>query len=132
MRHLTFANVMSSCAVFIALGGAGYAAVKLPANSVGTAQIRDSAVTGAKVKRGSLAASDFAAGQLPRGLQGKQGERGATGGRRGDGGRWGHRVHAIYRSVAGVGRKSTAVGRPVPAAPISDADRIGDADEEHP
>jgi len=79
VRHLTFANVMSLCAVFIALGGVGYAAVKLPANSVGTSQIRDSAVTGAKVKKGSLTASDFAVGQLPSGPQGKPGDQGAAG-----------------------------------------------------
>lgn len=32
---LTYANVMATIAVFIALGGASYAAIKLPKNSVG-------------------------------------------------------------------------------------------------
>src|SRR5205807_3100570 len=44
-RRLTYANVMSTLAVFIALGGASYAVTQLPANSVGTAQIKRHAVT---------------------------------------------------------------------------------------
>jgi hypothetical protein len=48
-RHLTYANVISTVALFVALGGVSYAAVKLPANSVGTKQIKAKAVTKAKV-----------------------------------------------------------------------------------
>jgi hypothetical protein len=43
-KHLSFANVASMLALFIALGGSAYAAAQLPANSVGKAQIRSSAV----------------------------------------------------------------------------------------
>jgi hypothetical protein len=75
-RHLSFANVMSVIAVFIALGGAAYAATKLPKNSVGTKQIKRNAVNSSKVKDGSLQSSDFAAGVLQ---SGKQGEKGAPG-----------------------------------------------------
>ena len=39
----------------------------LPKNSVGAAQIKSAAVTGAKVKNGSLMAADFMSGQLPAG-----------------------------------------------------------------
>jgi hypothetical protein len=42
--RLTYANVTSTLALFVALGGAGYAAVTLPANSVGPAQLRTGAV----------------------------------------------------------------------------------------
>jgi hypothetical protein len=56
---LTFANVMSVVAMFIALGGVGYAAVKLPKNSVGTRQLKANAVTGAKVRNGSLTGADI-------------------------------------------------------------------------
>lgn len=66
-------------ALFVALGGVGYAAVELPRNSVGTTQLKASAVTSAKVKDRSLLALDFKAGELPRGEQGPAGERGATG-----------------------------------------------------
>jgi len=51
---LTYANVMATVAVFIALGGVSYAALKLPKNSVGTKQIKNGAVTGAKVKAQTL------------------------------------------------------------------------------
>jgi hypothetical protein len=48
-RHLSFANVTASIALFVALGGTGYAAIGLPRNSVGSAQIRRAAVTSAKL-----------------------------------------------------------------------------------
>jgi hypothetical protein len=88
-KRLTYANVMSSIAVFMVLGGAAFAAAQLPKNSVGSkqlkknavtaAKIKKDAVTGAKVKSASLQASDFAAGQLPAGPKGEKGERGEKG-----------------------------------------------------
>src|SRR4051812_49836230 len=65
-------------ALFIALGGTSYAAVKLPANSVGSTQLKANAVTGAKVKDRSLTAADFG-GQLPAGATGAQGQSGPAG-----------------------------------------------------
>jgi hypothetical protein len=60
----------------------------LPKNSVGATQLKTSAVTGLKVKDGSLAAADFKAGQLPAGPQGLKGDKGDTGpaGPKGDAG----------------------------------------------
>jgi hypothetical protein len=78
-RHLTYANVMATLGVFLALGGVSYAALKLPKNSVGSKQIKKNAVTGTKVKNGSLKPGDFAAGSLPAGPQGPQGLPGAKG-----------------------------------------------------
>src|SRR5260221_13848536 len=89
-RHLTYANVMSSIAVFLMLGGAtAFAATKiganeLKANSIKTGKIvkeavtagklkngavtetkiAKNAVTGEKVKDGSLSASDINLGTL--------------------------------------------------------------------
>jgi hypothetical protein len=51
----------------------------LPKRSVGTAQLKKSAVTGAKVKNRSLRAIDFKAGQLPAGAKGDPGAPGAKG-----------------------------------------------------
>ena len=76
---LTYANAVATIALFIALGGAAFAATKLPANSVGTKQLKNGAVTGAKVKSGSLLSSNFAQGQLPAGPQGPKGETGREG-----------------------------------------------------
>jgi hypothetical protein len=71
--------VVGLIALFVALGGTGYAAVVLPAHSVGTKQLKRDAVTSSKVKNFSLLRRDFKRGQLPRGPQGRAGPRGATG-----------------------------------------------------
>ncbi len=68
-----------------------WAAVTLPANSVGKRQLKRNAVTGEKVADGSLKAKDFTAGQLPAGERGPAGPSGAAGppgvrGERGDSG----------------------------------------------
>lgn len=78
----TYANVAATLALFLALGGVGYAATSLPANSVGSAQLQPDAVTGAKVKNGTLRSADFKKGQLkagPIGKAGPAGERGLAG-----------------------------------------------------
>jgi hypothetical protein len=87
--RLTYANVMATVAVFIALGGASYAAVVLPKNSVGSKQIKNgqiktadlanNAVTSPKVKDGSLLSADFAPGQLVAGAPGATGAQGLKG-----------------------------------------------------
>jgi hypothetical protein len=58
----------------MALGGGAYAAFKLPANSVGTAQIKNKAVTPAK-----LAAADLGLFRGQTGATGQQGPRGLQG-----------------------------------------------------
>ena len=76
------ALVVALIALSVALGGTGYAAVALPANSVGTKQLKKNAVTSAKVKNSSLVAADFKAGQLragPPGVPGAQGPQGPKG-----------------------------------------------------
>jgi len=50
-EKLTFANVMSSIAVFLALGGS---AMALKANSVGSRQIKDDSIKGRDVREGKL------------------------------------------------------------------------------
>ena len=71
--------VVALIALAVALGGVGYAVVALPANSVGTAQLKNAAVTSKKVRNGTLLAVDFKKGQLPRGPRGYEGAVGATG-----------------------------------------------------
>ncbi|MEA2291885.1 MAG: hypothetical protein QOF17_905 [Solirubrobacteraceae bacterium] len=66
-------------ALFIALGGTSYAAVKLPKGSVGAKQLQENAVVSAKVRDGSLLAQDFKPGQLPAGAAGIQGLKGEAG-----------------------------------------------------
>lgn len=82
---MTYANVMSTVAVFIALGGTSYAAVKLPKGSVGATQIKADAVTSAAIRDGAVTAQDLAPGAAgsgprgPRGQTGPSGPAGATG-----------------------------------------------------
>ncbi len=63
-QRLTYANVMATVAVFIALGGASYAALKLPKNSVGPQQLKKNAVTTAKIKNEAITASKVKKGSL--------------------------------------------------------------------
>jgi len=83
------ALVVAGVALFVALGGTGYAALQLPKNSVGPKQLQEGAVnrsdiannaiTGAKVKNRSLTNTDFRASSLPRGPRGPTGPRGLAG-----------------------------------------------------
>lgn len=70
---------MATIAVFVALGGTGYAALQLPKASVGAKHLRKNAVTGKKVKNGSLGRRDFALGQIPAGPKGDKGAPGDKG-----------------------------------------------------
>jgi hypothetical protein len=75
---LSYANVVGSLALFVALGGVSYAAVTLPRNSVGTGQLKASAVTGAKIKDGSVTLKDLDS-DAKLGTRGPQGAKGDVG-----------------------------------------------------
>jgi len=77
LGRLTYANVMASLALFVALGGVSYAATQLPSNSVGTKQIKKEAVTPAKLSRASKSALTGPAG--PTGPTGPTGAAGTPG-----------------------------------------------------
>jgi hypothetical protein len=104
MRHIlrrpSPALVVASLALAVALGGTGYAAVlTVPRNSVGTPQLKRSAVTSSKlrsgavlsakiargavtsmqVRNGTLLRADFAPGELPTSVVGGQGPAGPAG-----------------------------------------------------
>ena len=61
--------VVACVALLIALGGTGYAATRLPRNSVTTVQVKDF----------SLLSRDFKRGQIPAGPRGPTGPQGASG-----------------------------------------------------
>lgn len=69
-KRLTYANVMSSIAVFLILGGAtAFAAQKIGSseikgNSITTGKLKKEAVTKAKIKKASVDASKLAAGAV--------------------------------------------------------------------
>src|SRR5689334_15108709 len=53
-ERLTYANVVATLALFVALGGGAYAAGVIPRNSVGPRQLRRNSVTSAKIKNGAV------------------------------------------------------------------------------
>jgi hypothetical protein len=67
MKLPSHTTIVAYAALLVALSGSAYAAIQLPARSVGTRELKDSAVTNTKVKRGSLLRSAFKSGQLPAG-----------------------------------------------------------------
>jgi hypothetical protein len=71
-ERLTYANVASTMALVLALGGTSYAAITLPRNSVGSAQVRSRAIESRHVDNGSLRLADLGAG-AKRSLRGQVG-----------------------------------------------------------
>jgi hypothetical protein len=76
-RRLSYANVVATMALFLALGGVGYAATQLPKNSVGSKQLKNGAVTATKISKSAKSALAGPAG--PVGPQGLAGPGGAPG-----------------------------------------------------
>lgn len=82
--RLTYANVMATIAVFLAVGGTSYAALKITGkqvvdHSLTGGDIRDASLTTRQIKDRSLLAKDFKTGQLRAGAQGPQGAKGDAG-----------------------------------------------------
>ena len=85
-RHISYANVTATLALIIATSGVSYAAIVIPRNSVGSAQLKPNAVTSAKIRNNSVAAADLSTGVRSelnaagaRGATGAQGPSGNTG-----------------------------------------------------
>jgi hypothetical protein len=82
--RLTFANVVSVLALFVALGGSATAALLVTGKNVKNgsltgADIKNNSVASADVKDGALLAKDFKRGQLPAGPPGAAGPAGPQG-----------------------------------------------------
>ena len=81
-QRLTYANVMSSIAVFFILGGAtAFAATQLGKNTVGSKQLKANSVTAGKIKNGAVTPSKIsvAAQNALKGATGPAGPKGAAG-----------------------------------------------------
>ena len=74
MPAFSYANVMATVAVFVALGGTSYAAVQITGKDV-----KDASLTSRDIKDRSLLAGDFKPGQLPGGAKGAAGPQGEPG-----------------------------------------------------
>src|SRR5947208_4467598 len=73
--RLSYANVTATVALFVALGGSSYAALRLPRNSVGSAQVRNHSIKAVDLARDAVPAG----ARGPRGPQGPAGANGAAG-----------------------------------------------------
>jgi hypothetical protein len=62
--RLSPALIISTAALFVALGGTGYAAFSLPKNSVGTKQLKNGAVISSKIKNGAITAGKINTNRL--------------------------------------------------------------------
>jgi collagen type VII alpha len=121
---LSYANIVGTLALFIALGGVSYAAVTLPARSVGNKQLKSDSVTSAKVRNGTLTKKDFKKSSLPRGKAGETGQDGQPG----DAGPAGLRGEPGAPGAAGDAGAAGAAGPPGadgPAGPTGSAGETG-------
>jgi hypothetical protein len=111
LRSYVARHHLALVALFVAIGGTSYAAFRLPANSVGTRQIKRGAVTLSRISRRArldLRGADGPRG--PRGLQGPKGNQGPKGdpgqkgnpGRNGDPGDPGSNIVARARGSSNV------------------------------
>jgi hypothetical protein len=100
--RLTYANVVATIALFIALGGTAWAATALPRNSVGTNQIRNGAIRSADIRDRALQVRDISrrARAALRGARGPAGPPGPAGGA-GPGGAAGVAAKLTYKAVPG-------------------------------
>lgn len=112
---LTYANVVATIALFLALGGASYAAITLPKNSVGAPQLKKNSVRGSEVKNRSLGLGEFTRSARsglrgPQGPQGLQGAPGAPGANGPQGEPGTARAYALIASDGSVNRAKDVTG----------------------
>jgi hypothetical protein len=116
-KRLTYANVMSTIAIFLVLGGAtALAATQLAKNSVGTKQLKSNAVTAAKIKKEAVTAAKIKNGAVG---TGKLGAGAVTGGQLGTGA-----VDATKLGKAAVTNEKLA-DNAVTSAKVADGSLIG-------
>jgi hypothetical protein len=123
-QRVTYANVVATIALFLGLGGAAYAAIRLPRNSVGTRQLRNGAVTAAKINKRTRSQLRGARGRIgPQGPQGRAGARGQRG-QRGPQGPRGAQGPAGRNGEDGTGPAFESVSKPATPTAFTGATQV--------
>jgi len=119
------AMVVACIALIVALGGASYAAIALPANSVATKQLKKKAVTSAKLHAQAVTPSKVAPSTIAlfRGQTGAKGDSGAPGqpgapGQNGKNGVSGYKVVSAQSLYSNTASKTLNINCPVGKVPI--------------
>jgi hypothetical protein len=117
LAHLSYANVVATLALLIALGGTATAAVLITGRdikdeSVTGADIRNQTLGTRDIKDGSLRSADFQRGQLPRGATGATGATGAQGATGGQGAPGGTGPSGTSRAFSATDDNFAASGDP--------------------
>lgn len=132
-RRLSYANVVSTLALFIALGGAtAFAATQLPKKSVGAPQLRPGAVTASKLRKNAVTAPKIKAlavkqGKVANGAIGstKLADGAVTGGKLASGAVTGEKIAA--GAVTGAQIDESSLGQVPSAAFATNATNAGSA-----
>jgi hypothetical protein len=104
-RRPSASMIVALLALFVALGGSSYAAVRIGStqiadNSIRSRDVHNNELRSADVKDGSLLAKDFAAGQLPSAAAGPAGPRGEKGDKGAQGSPGVLKVYDTYLSIS--------------------------------
>jgi hypothetical protein len=104
-RRPSASMIVALLALFVALGGSSYAAVRITStqiadNSIRSRDIHDNDLRSVDIRDHSLLAKDFAAGQLPSGAAGPAGPRGEKGEQGAQGGPGVLKVYDTYLPIS--------------------------------
>lgn len=117
------AMIVAMAALFVAMGGTGYAVSKLPKGSVGSAQIRKNAVRSQHIKSGSITAAKLSKGTL----SALRGSTGAPAGSQGPVTSSGAPDSVAYADRAGVAEKALLADKALAADKAALADSAANA-----
>jgi hypothetical protein len=109
-RHISYANVTATLALFFALAGGTYAATQLPKNSVGSTQVKANALSGSDIKNNSIKGADVLESSLTQVPSAKKAD------------------SATSATTAGSAARATTADSATTAATAANANRLGGLD----
>jgi hypothetical protein len=131
-RHLSYANVMASIAVFVALGGVGYAASTINGNklvngTVAAKKLKNGTLTNKQIKKNSLtgeAIDESSLGTVPSAQTANSAKTATTATTAGSANTANHATSANHALAADTATKATTAGSADSASTAGDADTL--------